>query len=199
MKRLVRLIPKTIPAFIVISITLLTLGTSVFGAAKIIQNLGSHKTDTTEILQAQNEEANQIIVQNSSDPPTPTSTPQKANSKTTQPLKQNISLPTPPRLSPPAAAINNQPQTVPSNRCIVTLFGQQYDVTTLQSTHSGGNVFNCGTDTTAAYQQKHGTNVSMMQPYLVINTVGTTGSTGNSPPVNNPSPTSRPHDDDDDD
>lgn len=63
--------------------------------------------------------------------------------------------------------------------CIVTLFGKQYDVTTLQQTHSGGNIFNCGTDMTVTYQGKHGTNMSRMQQYLV-NTTGTSGTSGTS-------------------
>lgn len=58
--------------------------------------------------------------------------------------------------------------------CIVTLFGKQYDVTSLQNSHSGGNVFICGTDQTALYQSQHGTNMSRMQQYLV-----TSGGTSN--------------------
>ena len=51
--------------------------------------------------------------------------------------------------------------------CIITLFGKQYDVASLRSTHPGGDVFACGTDMTAAYQRQHGTDVSRMQAYLV--------------------------------
>jgi len=54
-----------------------------------------------------------------------------------------------------------------TGNCIVTLFGQQYDVTSLQTNHTGGNIFVCGTDMTAAYQAQHGTNVSRMAPYLI--------------------------------
>jgi hypothetical protein len=68
--------------------------------------------------------------------------------------------------------------------CVVTLFGQQYDVTTLQSTHSGGNIFVCGTDMTTTYTNKHGVNVSRMTQYLIIPTTPT--------PTNTPSPTTIP-------
>ena len=54
-----------------------------------------------------------------------------------------------------------------SSACVIVLFGQQYDVTKLQSTHSGGNVFYCGTDMTTLYTQRHGTNLDRMQPYLI--------------------------------
>lgn len=54
-----------------------------------------------------------------------------------------------------------------NNRCLVTLFGQQYDVTTLKNEHAGGDVFVCGTDQTALYKGKHGTDLTKMKKYLV--------------------------------
>lgn len=71
-----------------------------------------------------------------------------------------------------------------STGCNITLSGQQYNVTSLQQSHSGGDIFNCGTDMTSAYQGKHGSNLSRMQRYLVsaVETGGTisgsSGSTG---------------------
>jgi hypothetical protein len=52
--------------------------------------------------------------------------------------------------------------------CIVTLFGHQYDITTLQTTHSGGNVFTCGADMTATYTSRHGTDVTRMITYKIV-------------------------------
>jgi predicted heme/steroid binding protein len=57
--------------------------------------------------------------------------------------------------------------SVTGSACVVTLFGLQYDVTQLRSTHSGGDMFNCGTDMTTLYQSTHSTNVTRMQPYLI--------------------------------
>lgn len=57
--------------------------------------------------------------------------------------------------------------SIPATDCVVTLFGIQYDVTSLQTTHSGGNIFTCGTNMTATYQAKHGTDVSRMAPYTI--------------------------------
>jgi len=80
-----------------------------------------------------------------------------------------------------ALSVSNQtitpsPTPTSSTDCIITLFGKQYNVTPLITTHSGGNVFKCGTDMTVVYQGQHGTDVSRMQAYLV--TSGSTGSTG---------------------
>ena len=45
--------------------------------------------------------------------------------------------------------------TTKSNACIVTINGKSYDVTALQITHSGGNVFICGTDNTSIFFRQH--------------------------------------------
>ena len=98
--------------------------------------------------------------------------------------------------------------------CVVTIFGKQYDVSPLQTTHSGGNVFVCGTDMTTTYQGMHGTDVTRILPYLIpptptvtptliptiIPTVTPTTVPSTTPtitPVPSISPTSTPHQDDD--
>jgi len=84
---------------------------------------------------------------------------------------------------------NNQSnsQTIPDpNLCIVTLSGQQYDVTSLRSSHPGGDVFVCGSDQTALYQSQHGSNLSRMQKYLYNPNSGTsTGSSNTNTNANN--------------
>ena len=64
----------------------------------------------------------------------------------------------------------------PSTQCIVTIAGNQYDLTALSQTHSGpkGNslnggtgYFKCGTDMTASYVGQHGNNVSRLNSYLL--------------------------------
>jgi hypothetical protein len=95
-----------------------------------------------------------------------------------------------------------------TNSCIVTLFGQQFDVTQLRSTHSGGNIFTCGTDMTATYQSKHGTSLARMARYAVASgsgsvpgssSGGTIGSTGPSGIVGPSSVSFREEERDDDD
>lgn len=58
------------------------------------------------------------------------------------------------------------PQT--NNTCIVTLSGQRYNVTPLIASHSGGNVFLCGSDMTKVYTSQHGLDLSRMAKYLVL-------------------------------
>lgn len=60
--------------------------------------------------------------------------------------------------------------------CIITLFGLQYDVTSLQTSHTGGNIFTCGTDMTAIYQPQHGTDVTRMIPYLITSSSSSSSS-----------------------
>lgn len=59
------------------------------------------------------------------------------------------------------------PAPVPSG-CIITLDGASYNVTNLQKTHSGGDIFNCGSDMSATFWGKHGQSIfSKMQQYRI--------------------------------
>lgn len=94
--------------------------------------------------------------------------------------------PTPtPLMSTPTPA-----PTTDSNRCIVTVFSKQYDVTSLRSSHSGGNIFNCNTDMSSIYQSKHGSNISLIQAYLYNSGGGTTNPTPTPTPT--PTPSTQP-------
>jgi cytochrome b involved in lipid metabolism len=60
--------------------------------------------------------------------------------------------------------------TIPSTSatCIITLNNQKYDVTQFKNLHSGGNIFNCGTDMTTIFNGKHSQReLNMMQQYLI--------------------------------
>lgn len=83
-------------------------------------------------------------------------------------------------------AITSVRAATTSASCIITLFGQQYNVTALQTAHTGGNIFVCGTDMSASYQAMHGTNITRMAPYLI--TASTTPSATPTPTVT-PTPT----------
>lgn len=54
-----------------------------------------------------------------------------------------------------------------SGKCIITLFGKEYDVTTPNGQGKNGDLFNCGGDMTSKYSAKYGTNVDKMQQFLV--------------------------------
>lgn len=92
-------------------------------------------------------------------------------------------------------------QVVSKGGCIITLFGQQYDTTNLRKTHSGGDVFKCGTDMTSVYQNKHGSNVSMMQPYLITGGGSSNAQITQPPQQQNPGsqPSGKPQKEEEDD
>lgn len=67
----------------------------------------------------------------------------------------------------PAPQQPSQPASVPSG-CIITLDGGSYNVTSLQRSHSGGDIFNCGSDMSATFWGKHGQSIfSKMQQYRI--------------------------------
>ena len=82
--------------------------------------------------------------------------------------------------------ISNIPNANAAGTCIVTIFGKQYDVAPLQTSHSGGNVFTCGTDMSSVYQGMHGTNISKIASFLV------TTPTPTPTPTPNPTPSPTP-------
>lgn len=45
--------------------------------------------------------------------------------------------------------------TVVDNRCIIVIDGVSYDVTEFREIHSGGNIFNCGTDVSGLFHGRH--------------------------------------------
>jgi len=67
----------------------------------------------------------------------------------------------------PAATSQNATQPSAPTTCIITVDGQKYDVESLRDTHTGGDVFQCGTDMSDVFHGKHGNNLQMIQRYLV--------------------------------
>lgn len=145
---------KVIPVAIVSLLTFVTLSTSVMAVNKILGSFGQGADQKEKSI--------------------------------TEGVKNNsagVSLPVtaiPTSVSPTQINRIISPTSIPttnSSSCIVTVFGKQYDVTTLRITHSGGDVFTCGTDMTAIYQGRHGTRVNLIAPYFVT-TNGGSGVTG---------------------
>jgi len=142
----------------VIGITILTgttLTTSALGVIKVTNNLQKQKVEVPQVKEMEARET-----------------------EIPHPLGSTVHATITPS---PASTVTG----ASSVQCAITLFGKQYNVDSLRNTHSGGDVFNCGTDMTAIYQAQHGTDVTRMQPYL-ITAGGTTGSTNTS---NGPTPT----------
>lgn len=151
-------------------VTFLTLGTSVMGMTKVAGSFKDTQPAAPEIKQEVLGEKTEI---ESDDSVTPnktvtTGTQKTANAPTALATNTSVKSSSPKTITTPVNPTAAAPAQQNANTgCIITLFGKQYDVTTLQNTHSGGNIFNCGTDMTASYQSQHGSNVSRMQQYLV--------------------------------
>lgn len=170
MEKIFTYITKNVVSVIGIAIlTGTTLTTSALGVMKVANNFEKIKLEVPEVKEIES------ISPSSS--PTPIESvnnlitgtiphPKGTTTKSASPL---------PTIAPKTSSSTTQASTT-SVGCAITLFGKQYDVTNLRSTHSGGDIFNCGTDMTAVYQGRHGGNVSRMQQYL-ISSGGTTSST----------------------
>jgi len=50
--------------------------------------------------------------------------------------------------------------------CIITVNGQKYNVTSLRTTHPGGDIYVCDTDMTETFNSKHGIDYGRLDQYL---------------------------------
>ncbi len=190
-------------------LTGLTVSSSAVGATKIVQSIQVKEPKTAVVrnhvveLPDQASDRAKTVILAKFGTRTITPTIQIAKEK-----KSTVTTSVTPTVKPTTftalvTSITSSPTPTPNNanKCIVTLFSKQYDVTPLQTGHSGGNIFTCGTDMTAIYQSQHGTNISRMAQYLVTNTVSPTTSPPATSPTTGPitSPTSKPHSESGDD
>lgn len=184
---------NVVPVVIVSVLTFITLSTSVMAASKILGSFGQGavKSEDAFNLEVKDEKAAEGTKEANLSIPTST---QKINTQKTisTPLKTSLKSTTRVVNSSPTPILNNGNSN--SSNCIVTVFGKQYDVTSLISTHSGGNIFSCGTDMSTTYQSHHGTNVSLIASYLVTNSGSSPQNNVNIIPTSNPTsaPTSVP-------
>lgn len=199
---------QTLPKILMILAVTCTLVISGIAATKVLGSFSdAHDSDVKVESLKSPVVPDEIEVEEESDeekePPdeslkntiTPTAVPTPASLGNTSKTKNPTPTPT------SVVTINSNTITVQtnSNACVITLWGKQYDITSLRSTHSGGDIFKCGTDMTTAYQGKHGTNVSRMQKYLVTGTTNSSNTTSqtnqNTSATNNTSKTGRYEDD----
>jgi hypothetical protein len=78
---------------------------------------------------------------------------QKSNTPVVDSNLQTSNNPTP--TVNPSVMPTTTPTTATTAKCIVTIDGQSYDVIKLRKTHSGGDVFTCGTDMTSIFYSQH--------------------------------------------
>jgi hypothetical protein len=154
----------------VVGITILTgttLTTSALGVMKVANNFEKTKIEVPEVKET--EPAITPLIS-----PTP-SNPQQIVGNTNTVSHPKAVIPAKTVIIPTLPLSTSSTTQANAAQCTITLFGKQYDVSNLRNTHSGGNIFNCGTDMTAIYQGRHGTDLSRMQQYL-ITSGGTTSS-----------------------
>lgn len=186
MNSLISRLPSIKHALIVVSFSLLgglTIISTGLAGAKVAEKAKNYKSINSQ--QQQTNQANdESKPEDTEEVLNPIATPKSVSGGQNVPLQKSLSGSSP---TPKPSVLNNVSsptstfQPASSTGCIITLFGKQYDVTSLQSTHSGGNVFNCGTDMTTVYQSRHGSNVSQMAPYLVTQNGGTSSPPSSSP------------------
>lgn len=70
------------------------------------------------------------------------------------------------------------------NSCIILLAGKKYNVEALRQSHSGGDIFDCGTDMTSKFNSEHGTDYARLSQYLVSDSTSL-GSSNPSTKINN--------------
>lgn len=165
MEKIVSFITKNIISILGVTIlTGTTVATSALGVVKVANSFHSTNLEVPHEQQEQTSSSSQSINQSSFQTTRPNPIALKTSSSSS---------------SMPTSTSGSSSSTNTNSQCIITLFGNKYDVTSLTTTHSGGNVFSCGTDMTTVYQGQHGTNLSRMQPYLITsNSGGTTSSSG---------------------
>ncbi len=90
---------------------------------------------------------------------TTTPTPSVSPTKTSVPMATTKVTTTPKPTTAPTAK--------PTPSCIITVAGAKYNVYALQKTHSGGNVFTCGSDMTSSFNSQHGFNYRLIARYKI--------------------------------
>lgn len=186
----INLLKKNLPKILALIVTLLTISASTAGAVKLTQSfVAGDDEEMPKVLAAndsQNENGETEMQTESSqfsgesNAGGNVATPKAFPTSSPEPTKKPLGNLTGSNLSPITSTPGVNTASTNSSACIITLFGSQYDVTSLRSSHPGGDVFVCGADNSAAYQGAHGTKVSRMQAYLVNSQGTTTGNTSGS-------------------
>lgn len=80
--------------------------------------------------------------------------------------KSNNTNPSPSNTIISSTSTNTTPTN--SNLCVVTINNQKYDVTQFRYQHSGGDIFQCGTDMSSIFAGQHSQRyLNKMKAYLI--------------------------------
>ncbi len=103
----------------------------------------------SNLFKSQNVEMSPIVPEVTS-VPTTILTPTLSPTNTITPTKRITS----PTVVTPTVLATPTPDPL-AGRCIVTVSGSRYDVTDFRISHSGGDIFQCGTDMTGIFSDRH--------------------------------------------
>ncbi len=97
--------------------------------------------------------------------PSPSPTPSPSSTSTP------ISTSTPTPVPTPTPIPSNTPTPIPTIKpsgCIIQIDGVSYEITSLLKTHSGGNIFTCGSDMSSTFWDQHNSRIlQKMQRYKI--------------------------------
>jgi len=141
-------------------VIVLLIGTTAFTSGSVVSKLKTENVlNNSDETVRQSESDNSISEALITATVTPTAEETPTPKITTIP-KANKVIPTAVKIPSPTQSLNN------TNKCIITVSGQLYDITTLRNSHSGGDIFKCDTDMTSVYRSKHGTSLSRISGYI---------------------------------
>lgn len=155
---------KAMNSTLLVVLTVITIATGVGSTMKVAASVGSFTPPVPKVktlLEHKLSGASLDSINKKEQAKTTVAVVKTAPKPTTTTKTGGVTTPSTPSAVPASSSA--------STKCIITLFGLQYDVTELRNTHSGGDVFNCGTDETQSYVKQHGSSVSRMSKYLVTN------------------------------
>jgi len=166
----------------VAAVTLVSFSSSAIGISKVMspwQPKSSSEVEVPKIKTEANEQAETSVeVEKTEKSNSGSRQVAKVSGSSSNSVTTNSTVTLKPTAKPTSSAPAISPTQAPANpnQCLVTLFGIQYDVSPLRSTHGGGDIFVCNTDMTVTFQSQH-MDIAIMAKYKVGAPAPTGGST----------------------
>jgi hypothetical protein len=154
---------RTIIALALVN-SLILIAVVSFGTKKQLPKEISPSLDTKIVVTATPALANTL---------SPTAAPSRVI--TTSPTTVPVTAPTTAPTAAPTAIVTAAPTVAPTaavktnpNACLIQVDSVSYDVTSFRNQHSGGDIFQCGTDMSSIFWSQHNSRIlNMMAPYKI--------------------------------
>ena len=115
-------------------------------------------------------QATQVVGLQASPTPTARTTniPSQATAQPVTTTTQKPVSPTPTPLPTTTPTVVSTPTPTPQPGCLVVIDGTSYDLAAFRSLHSGGDIFQCGTDMSAIFHNQHSSGyLQRLAPYKI--------------------------------